>query len=330
MAHDFMKKNGWRSRRVAGTGIVGLDHVAVTDRWERDTKSTASHYFEQVGGPVPVALMAMARFGLDQRPCFVGMIGEDMAGDTILLSLEDRNVSSEFVRRSEGGTTARSLVVLNTSDGSRSLTSFPGRRTPSGEMPPTDPIFSDVGLLHTDGREAEWVLAVRTRSPYMVLSVDLGTPRPTDSTLLPRCDIILASKGGGAGTFPGHAKEPLEQTKRFLDIGATVAGVTLGAGGVVVGCRDENGGVPVHLPAFPVEQVVDTCGAGDLFHGAFLWAYREGKTAVESAMFAQAAVALRIRHYGNDAGQPTREQVEAFLASRVKSPASPVYCANHD
>jgi sugar/nucleoside kinase (ribokinase family) len=92
--------------------------------------------------------------------------------------------------------------------------------------------------------------------------------------------------------------------------------VTLGADGVVIGCRDENGGEPVHLPAFRVPNVVDTCGAGDLFHGAFLWAYREGRSVLESATFAQAAVALRIQHYGNVAGQPTREQVEAFLKER--------------
>lgn len=118
---------------------------------------------------------------------------------------------------------------------------------------------------------------------------------------------------GGATAFPDVADDPHEQTRRFLEMGPNIAGVTLGAAGVVIACRDENGGEPIHLPAFPVANVVDTCGAGDLFHGAFLWAYRSGLSSIASAQFAQAAVALRIPYLGNNAGQPTREAVESFL-----------------
>lgn len=309
-----MNKTDWRTRPVAGIGIVGLDHVAVTDRWEHDTKSTATHYFEQVGGPVPVALMAMARLGLSDTPLLVSNVGRDTAGDELLNLLQECDVDSEFVRSRVGHRTPHSLVILNVTDGTRSLTSFPGSLAEESILASRTP-FAETGLLHSDGRETRWTLRVKERSEAL-LSLDLGSPRPTHRELLPVVDIIIASKFGGAGTFPMCTDAPLEQTKRFLDLGATVAGVTLGAGGVVIGSRDENGGEPVYLPAFKVENVVDTCGAGDLFHGAFLWAYREGKTVIDSATFAQAAVALRIQHYGNVAGQPTREQVEAFLATR--------------
>lgn len=308
-------KSDWRTRRVAGIGIVGLDHVAVTDRWERDTKSTATHYFEQVGGPVPVALMAMARLGLVELPLFAGAIGEDYAGGTVqgqLFGEVDTTLIREYFY--EGGT-PHSLVVLESRDGSRTLTSWNDSKFPTLTR---DQIggMRGCGLLHIDGRDPNGVTETINllREYETIVSLDLGSFREEKARLFPSCDIIIASKVGGSGTFLDHADDPIEQTKRFLEGGATVAGVTLGADGVVIGCRDENGGVPVHLPAFRVENVVDTCGAGDLFHGAFLWAYREGKTVIESAMFAQAAVALRIQHYGNVAGQPTREQVEAFLA----------------
>ncbi len=309
-----MFNSDWRTRPVAGIGIVGLDHVAVTDRWERDTKSTANHYFEQVGGPVPVALMAMSRLGMAEPPCFRGIVGRDEAGKTVLRDLKNAGIEVSSIRRVSRGVTGRSLVVLNRGDGTRSLTNFPGEAM----LDTTQNPFlagAESGLLHLDGRELPLALRVaeKVRGGGGKVSLDLGTMRPGRAKLLPYCDIVIASKIGGAGAFPDDADDPIEQTKRFLDGGATVAGVTLGAGGVVIGCRDENGGVPVHLPAFPVENVVDTCGAGDLFHGAFLWAYREGKSVIESATFAQAAVALRIQHYGNVAGQPTREQVEAFL-----------------
>ena len=310
-----MAKTDWRTRPVAGIGIVGLDHVAVTNQWKLDTKSTASHYFEQVGGPVPVALMAMAKLGLEQPLLFFGAIGKnDLASAVIRQELRKSHVEARWVGRKE---TPRSLVVLDNSDGTRTLTNYPGTSIDSALLPDRKPAkpFAQVGLLHIDGRESRW--AKQIRELYgVVLSLDLGSPRPTHKELLPHCDIIIASKPGSAGTFPA-VKSPLIQTKRFLELGATVAGVTLGAEGVIIGCRDENNGEPVHLPAFHVANVVDTCGAGDLFHGAFLWAYRTGKNVVESATFAQAAVALRIQHYGNVAGQPTREQVETFLGSKT-------------
>ena len=55
--------------------------------------------------------------------------------------------------------------------------------------------------------------------------------------------------------------------------------------------------------------------AGDLFHGAFLWAYLSGRDPHGAGDFAQAAVALRITGLGNRAGLPTRAGVDAFLSS---------------
>ena len=305
---------GWRNRPVAGIGIIGLDHVAVTDRFERDGKSAASLYFEQVGGPVPVALMTMARLGLNEPPLFAGVTSEDDVGTAIRRGLDDGEVDVSLLHDHSHADAPRSLVVL--CGGSRSVTNWNPDSLPT-LAPEQIGGLRGSGLLHVDGRDTPAITAAVNllREYETVVSLDLGSFSPAKAKVLPLCDIILASKAGGAGAFPDFATDPIEQTKRFLNHGATVAGVTLGADGVVVGCRDENGGVPVHLSAFPVADVVDTCGAGDCFHGAFLWAYRAGKSAIESARFAQAAVALRIQHYGNVAGLPTRAAVESCLAA---------------
>ena len=308
----------WRTRPVAGIGIVGLDHVAVTDSWERDGKSSSSRYFEQVGGPVPVALMTMARLGLEEPPRFYWTVGRDEAGAKVRRLLEENSVDASPIRYG-GGDTGHSLVVLNTSDGTRAVTNTTGPATEDNTTRPLglypNPKMLEAGLLHVDGRNSLTCGTVMrpVQESGGLISYDLGTWRETSFGICKGSDIVIASKAGGAGAFPDCANDPIEQTKRFLDNGATVAGVTLGANGVVIGSRDENGGVPVHLPAFTVANVVDTCGAGDCFHGAFLWAYRSGRTVIESAMFAQAAVALRIQCYGNVAGLPTQAAVEAFL-----------------
>lgn len=307
------RKHVWGTSPVVGVGMAGLDHVAVTDSWETDTKSAASQYFEQVGGPVPVALAAMARLGMNTPPRFFGAVGDDDAGKTIRALLSGAGVDAEGMRVSPGGRTAHSLVVLNRETGTRSVASFAGAGLPDTIAPLS---HDRAGLAHTDGRDVRAAMEASV-DIGCILSLDLGSYTPEKGWLFPYCDIIIASKPGAAGAFPDCAGDPVAQTRRFLDAGATVAGVTLGAGGVIIACRSENNGVPVHLPAFPVANVVDTCGAGDLFHGAFLWAWREGQSVFDAATFAQAAVALRIQHFGNAAGQPTRDAVEAFLREHL-------------
>ena len=70
-----------------------------------------------------------------------------------------------------------------------------------------------------------------------------------------------------------------------------------------------------YFPAFHV-QAVDTTGAGDVFHGAFLVAWLEGKQVSECIRFACAVSALKCLKPGGRSGIPDRETVERFLAEQ--------------
>ena len=59
--------------------------------------------------------------------------------------------------------------------------------------------------------------------------------------------------------------------------------------------------------------MVDTLGAGDVFHGAFALAIAEGGGIREAAQFSNAASALKCTRPGGRAGIPTRAEVEALL-----------------
>jgi sugar/nucleoside kinase (ribokinase family) len=304
---------------VVGLGLVNLDLVAVADAVERDHKAQASALFSQVGGPVPVALAAMARLGLESPPAFIGAVGADADGDMVAALLAEGRVDTSGLARAPGAATSRSLVLLDARDGTRTLANWPGTTPPLLPFTPVQAALLDgAGLLHLDGRDlaASLDAARRVWAAGGLVSLDLGTMRPGRDALLALCDIVIASKKGGAGAFPDAAGDPAEQARRFLELGAAVTGVTLGPAGVVIAARGERGGDPVRLPAFaPPGPVADTCGAGDLFHGAFLWAYRADRSALDAADFAQAAVAVRVTRRGNAAGLSTRAEVKAFLAS---------------
>jgi ribokinase len=67
-----------------------------------------------------------------------------------------------------------------------------------------------------------------------------------------------------------------------------------------------------HTPAFKVD-VVDTTGAGDVFHGAYLFGLVQGWDLVRIARFASATAAFKCMHLGGRAGTPRYNEVQEFL-----------------
>ena len=94
--------------------------------------------------------------------------------------------------------------------------------------------------------------------------------------------------------------------------GCSIGGVTLGERGLI--WYDEAGTVR-SLPALevPSNRVLDTSGAGDVFHGAYIYSYlaEPTKSWQEHFQFGRAAAAYKIQHLGNEAGLPTLADVAA-------------------
>ncbi|MEL0252693.1 MAG: PfkB family carbohydrate kinase, partial [Novosphingobium sp.] len=87
----------------------------------------------------------------------------------------------------------------------------------------------------------------------------------------------------------------------------------------VVVTRSENGahaisnGEHAHVPAEPIDKVVDTTGAGDLFAAGFLCGYVRNKPLAESLTLGAICAAEVISHYG---ARPEANLGE-LVASRV-------------
>ena len=70
-----------------------------------------------------------------------------------------------------------------------------------------------------------------------------------------------------------------------------------------------------HTPAFEVD-VVDTTGAGDVFHGAYLAGLLRGWDLRRVAIFSSAVSAIKCTRLGGRAGIPRFDKVLAFLRER--------------
>ena len=69
----------------------------------------------------------------------------------------------------------------------------------------------------------------------------------------------------------------------------------------------------------PQVLAVDTLGAGDVWHGAFVLGLAEGKSELDSVHFANLAASLKCTRFGGRAGMPTRSQLSHFDFSVIES-----------
>ena len=170
--------------------------------------------------------------------------------------------------------------------------------------------ISDCRALHLDGHQADAAIhyAKKCREAGILTSLDGGGVRDKTAELLELIDVAIISE-----RFCEQLKlSPAAALDLLKSKGCKIGGVTLGEHGMV--WYNEAGTVKT-MPSLSVPEsaIVDTNGAGDVFHGAYIYAYLsgEGSNWEERLSFARAASAHAIQHLGNEAKIPSVEDVRA-------------------
>jgi ribokinase len=136
--------------------------------------------------------------------------------------------------------------------------------------------------------------------------------RQVDDAIYPLCDYVTPNETEAAGLtgLPvTNEAEALAAAKELVRRGARNALITLGENGALL-----HGAEGTHrIPAFMVEKVVDTTGAGDAFGGGFAVALSEGQSPSEAVRFGCATAALSVQKPGTAPSMPTRAEIEALL-----------------
>jgi sulfofructose kinase len=291
-------------------GHAALDRVYAIDAFPAaPTKLRAHSAIEVGGGMAATAAVAAARLG--GRVAFWGRIGDDPAGQAIRRELEAEGVDTVGLRTCAGAVTSTSAVVVDAA-GERLIV------THLGEGLEDNPGFLPLHMLAharavlVDPRWPEGALALlaaaRARAVASVVDVEM-LAGPVLPALLALAGHAVFSRPGLAEFAPGLS-EP-EGLALARAAGAATPGVTQGAHGYL--WLDEAGRAH-RQPAFPV-AAIDTTGAGDAFHGAYALGVAHGLAAAECARQGAAAAALKCTRPGTRAGLPSRDALEAFLAT---------------
>jgi sulfofructose kinase len=303
-----------KSVRVVGLGLATVDVLIRFKElpvWDKPT--SAEQFALEGGGMSATGTVAAARLGMAAG--FIGTFGTGLLGDLKLHSLSDRgvDVSRAVHRKNPEGTIV--LVYVN-DEGERM---FCGVRGPKqAEIRPEEldrPYLTGADYLLIDGCESKAALAaarwMREAGKTVIFdgwktSDKLG---PSFHEIMPYVDILIC----GSGFAPSlTGRQDLHEAGRAaLALGPKIVVQTEGSDGCYTATADEE----FHTPAFPV-QVVDTTGAGDVFHGAFIVGLSRGWSLRQIALFSTAVSAVKCTRLGGRAGIPTFEETLAFLAER--------------
>lgn len=295
---------------VAGLGQCCWDTLAVVDAYPAaDSKVEAAAWEEQGGGPAATALVTLARFGVACR--FAGVVGDDDAGTLIRRGLAAAGVDVAALVTRPGSVSQRALIVVERGSGRRTIVWQRPTGRPLGAAEVTPELVAGCRLLHLDGLMAEASLraARLARAAGIPVMVDAGRLRPGMLDLAGCCDYLVAAEqffldlgwNGTAGEFRRLA----------AGLGAPVVTVTCGPRGSLTWCGDDF----FPTAAFPV-ATVDSTGAGDVFHGGYLYGLLQGWPLRRTVTFAAAAAALKCRSLGAQRGIPAVADVEALVAAR--------------
>jgi sulfofructose kinase len=255
------------------------------------------------GGPVATALVAARRLGLEAA--LATRLGTDDVSDQIAAGLAREGIDLSLVDRAAGTRSATSTILVDP-QGERAILYDPGEQTEAGA---DDRLLAAVraadGVLLDRALPVTLAVAREGQAAGAVVQLDAGGFDDRVLELIPRCDIVIAS----AYYAVARGLSPRASVDELLAAGPTVAIVTLGAEGAV---GRTTGGEVVEVPAYRVE-VVDTTGAGDVYHGAFVVAHLQGRSLGDAMRFAAVAAALKCRRPGGRAGIPDQAELARHL-----------------
>jgi sulfofructose kinase len=271
---------------VVGVGINATDTIIRLPHFPAlDSKVELLSAEVKPGGQVASAIVACRRWGLSAR--YVGKIGDDAAGRLQIEEMRREGVDSNWIT-APGCMSQSSYILVDQPSGERTVL---WKRDPKIAIRPEDlrrEWICGARALLIDGHDTEAAAQAAKWAREMGIPVvgDFDNRYPHVEALLEYVDFVVASKD-----FPERMTGERQLLKSIPDMfckfKCRLMGATLGRLGAVVW----DGRNFLLCPGFEVEAV-DTTGAGDIFHGAFLYGLRWNWRMEEILEFSCAAAAL--------------------------------------
>ncbi len=257
---------------------------------------------ETSGGSGANTIAGVASFG--GRGVYLGKVADDQLGEVFIHDMRAIGVDFDVPPLVGGPATARSLINV-TADGERTMATFLGasnRLTPQDVDPAliegSEIVFLEGYLFDpSDAREAFAKAAGIARASGRMMALTLSDAFVVErhraglmGFIETQVDVVFANEAEVTALF----ETGFEASLNALADRCRIAAVTRGERGCVI----ISGVHRYDVPAFKVEKVVDTTGAGDQYAAGFLYGLAKGKPLDHCGRLGCLAAAEVISHYG--------------------------------
>lgn len=293
---------------VTGVGLNATDTLIELPHFPTaDSKVEIRRTTRLAGGQVASAMAACQSWGLKAR--YVGKVGDDDAADFQRRELERAGVEAHWV--TAPGCASQVAYILLDGTGERTIL---WRREPRIALLPSEldrAWVTQSRALLVDGHDTAAATAAArwAREAAMPVVADVDNVYPGLEGLLEKVDCLFSS-GSFPARFTGQKnilQALLELSRRFR---FKITGATLGSGG----CIAWDGSAFHYAPAFRVNSI-DTTGAGDIFHAAFVYSLLAGWPLDERLDFSCAAAGLNCTAIGARSGIKPIEEIRNLMAN---------------
>lgn len=279
----------------------------------RDGKTDTVSREIRLGGQVATAVFAAAKWGLRTR--YVGAAGSDHNGDLHRRELREQGVESHLVRI-HGAESRLSYILVEQPSGSRAVLCHRDSRVKLEKRHLKKEWFQCSRLLQVDGEnpEASRLAATWAREAGVPVMCDLDVFREELRFVMPQVDFPVLS-AGILQSF-GGSNDPLTALPAIrAKYSAKLVCTTMGEQGALAW----DGKKFCYAAAYRV-PVVDTTGAGDLFHAGFAYGLLHGWNTRRILEFGCAAAGLNCMAHGARGGVGSIRAIEKLRAGRRRYP----------
>jgi sugar/nucleoside kinase (ribokinase family) len=240
---------------------------------------------------------------------YIGKVGYDELGQFSLHSIRQEGVDISSVMTEPHATNQFAMIIVDGSTGERTILWNRDDRLTyrEGELR-KDEVCSGK-ILHLDGHDIHAALqcARWAKEEGIPTVIDLDKVEPLTSELIKGIDFVITSS-----RFPALYTEISDREKAFLELQKHTSGflcATLGHEGAMALVE----GKVIYVEGLKV-KTVDTTGAGDVFHGGFIYGLLQNWEVEEILRFANAVAALKCQDLGGRKGIHTLEEIKRFLS----------------
>ena len=301
----------WAKVDVVGVGLNATDttiHIAEFP----ECGSKVEYDSERVtpGGQVASTVVACQTWGLATR--YVGKLGDDDAARLHAEAFERLGVEARLIHAT-GTASARSLILVDR-QGERTVMCRRDERVVLRPEELQREWIVNARALHVDGHDTAAALRAAgwAREAGVPVVADLDEIYPGVDALIEKIDYLVVSRD-----FPRRLTGEASLRTALRDIqqryGCALTAATLGPDGVLAW----DGRRFLHAAAYRV-AVVDTTGAGDIFHAGFIYGLLQGWELERQLDFSCAAAALNCMHEGARGGIRPVQAVEALMAATAR------------